>query len=261
MDRWIDYYFLIFFVCVLTKLSFFFFFFLVLLVIHHKIPDSIGSSGDLMKLHGKSKYDDTREYFFDYNTVEQVLLSCAVLVCLAGVMFESNRFQAVDASGYARYGWQRDTLTFVIVSIVIGSLIYLAVVFASEVLGFTPKWVKKACGGGKKTALMSAADTIQNQKDDHVEMAMMNPAMMNSIAEGEREEFEMKMAAAEEHANALSQQNKLLAADRMKMKHLASSGKNSIKKRKKGRTNKSKTKNEFAQQRARSNSKQDETFL
>jgi len=197
--------------------------------------DRTGSKHNLMKTHTNQKYDDTREYFFDYNTVEQVLLSCAVLVCLSGVMFESNRFQAVDASGYARYGWQRDTLTFVIVSIVIGSLIYLAVVFASEVLGFTPKWVKKACGGGKKTALMSAADTIQNQKDDHVEMAMMNPAMMNSIAEGEREEFEMKMAAAEEHANALSQQNKLLAADRMKMKHLASSGKNSIKKRKKGK--------------------------
>jgi len=33
-----------------------------------------------------------RDYFWDYNTVEAVLLSCSVLVCLAGVMFESDRF-------------------------------------------------------------------------------------------------------------------------------------------------------------------------
>ena len=32
-------------------------------------------------------------YFFDYNTVETVLLGCAVLVCLSGVMFENERFQ------------------------------------------------------------------------------------------------------------------------------------------------------------------------
>jgi hypothetical protein len=72
-----------------------------------------------MKLHGKSKYDDTREYFFDYNTVEQVLLSCAVLVCLAGVMFESDRFQAEDASGALRYGWQRDVVTVLIIRFVV----------------------------------------------------------------------------------------------------------------------------------------------
>ena len=31
-------------------------------------------------------------YFFDYNTVETVLLGCAVIVCLSGVMFENERF-------------------------------------------------------------------------------------------------------------------------------------------------------------------------
>jgi hypothetical protein len=47
-----------------------------------------------------------REYFWDYNTVEQVLLSCGIFVCLAGVMFESDRFASdedgVDQPGKAR---------------------------------------------------------------------------------------------------------------------------------------------------------------
>jgi hypothetical protein len=39
-----------------------------------------------------------REYFWDFNTVEQVLLSCAILVCLSGVMFESDRFRNDEAN-------------------------------------------------------------------------------------------------------------------------------------------------------------------
>ena len=33
-----------------------------------------------------------KTYFFDYNTVETVLLGCAVLICLSGVMFENDRY-------------------------------------------------------------------------------------------------------------------------------------------------------------------------
>ena len=215
-----------------------------------------GSSIDLMKKHTSRKYEDTREYFFDYNTVEQVLLACAVLVCLAGVMFESDRFQAQDASGKLRYGWQRDIVTFLIVFVVILSMVYLGMVFASEVFGFTPKWMKKLCGGEKTSALMSAADTIQNQKDDHVEMSMMNPAMMSGIADEERQEFEAKMRAAEEHSSKLSEQNQALAAERAKMKHLAASGRNNVIKKRKGGRGKSKSKNEFEARRVRSASKE-----
>ena len=34
-----------------------------------------------------------KQYFFDYNTVEQMLLASAILVCLAGIMFENERFE------------------------------------------------------------------------------------------------------------------------------------------------------------------------
>lgn len=34
---------------------------------------------------------NTRQYFFNYNTVEAVLLGCGVIVNLAGIMFESGQ--------------------------------------------------------------------------------------------------------------------------------------------------------------------------
>ena len=40
----------------------------------------------------KFKRESEKSYFFDYNTVETVLLGCAVLICLSGVMFENDRY-------------------------------------------------------------------------------------------------------------------------------------------------------------------------
>merc|ERR1712078_896450 len=63
-----------------------------------------------ISLGKKLEEDKIVRFFFDYNTVELFLLFCAVLVCLAGIMFESDRFQAVDDSGTLRYAWQRDAV-------------------------------------------------------------------------------------------------------------------------------------------------------
>merc|ERR1711968_160769 len=94
----------------------------------------------------KKKVVKQREYFFDYNTVEQVLLACAILVSLAGVMFESDRFDD-DKNGSLvkenRYAWQRDMITYITGTVVIFSFVYYFFVFTSEVFGFTPKIVKR----------------------------------------------------------------------------------------------------------------------
>lgn len=132
------------------------------------------------KLKNKARRKDAkakaRAFFFDYNTVEQVLLACAILVCLAGVMFESDRFQATDASGKLRYGWMRDMVTFCIVAVVIGSLFYLVLVTLSEVIGYTPKCLQKIFADKKNHALLSAAETIQDNEDNQIEMQFVNPA-------------------------------------------------------------------------------------
>jgi hypothetical protein len=72
-------------------------------------------------------------YFFDYNTVEATLLSCAVLVCLIGLMFESGRFSAnrKDLDG------QRDFLTYSVFLVIFGSLVYYVVVFVGEMYQIT----------------------------------------------------------------------------------------------------------------------------
>ena len=74
------------------------------------------------------KIKSTREYFWDYNTVEQVLLASAILVALAGVMFESDRFQ-YDDSG--RFSWQRELITYLLLMFYLFSqLFFLEVDFA-----------------------------------------------------------------------------------------------------------------------------------
>lgn len=67
-------------------------------------------------------------FLFDYNTVEMVLLGCGVLVTLAGVMFSSERFESDSFTA------QRDVITYIVLVIVIGSLLYFTVVFVSEVI-------------------------------------------------------------------------------------------------------------------------------
>lgn len=66
-------------------------------------------------------------FLYNYNTVESMLLACAVVVNLAGVMFESGRFE----SEY--YQEQRDAVTFLVMIVIIASIIYWCVVFISEV--------------------------------------------------------------------------------------------------------------------------------
>ena len=65
-------------------------------------------------------------YFWNYNTVESVLLCCAVLVTLAGVMFQSGKV-AQDPS-------TSDSLAYAVLVVIIMSLIYFCTVFTTEML-------------------------------------------------------------------------------------------------------------------------------
>jgi hypothetical protein len=43
-----------------------------------------------MLLREAQNRGNAQEYYFDYNTVEAVLLGCAIFTCLCGIMFESG---------------------------------------------------------------------------------------------------------------------------------------------------------------------------
>merc|ERR1711865_66501 len=105
----------------------------------------------------KAKKKLNREYFWDYNTVEQVLLSCGIFVCLSGVMFESDRFSdegvagAEDEPGKATFEWQREVIVYAVMIVVIFSFVFYFSVFLSEAMGITPKWIKKCFAKKHKT--------------------------------------------------------------------------------------------------------------
>jgi len=168
--------------------------------------------------------DKITQFFFDYNTVELFLLFCAVLVCLAGIMFESDRFQETSGGEELRYAWQRDMVTYFVILIVMISFMYLFVVILNEITGYTPICLR-SCHKNKENAIMSAAKTIQNQKDDHVEMNIVNPAMVGGMSPGERREFEQKMADSKRKAQKAEDEKNALLLERRKLKGLVAAQK------------------------------------
>lgn len=69
---------------------------------------------------------------FNLNSVEATLLFSAVLVNLAGLMFQSGKFATDDQKV------QRELVTVMVVLVIVCSILYWTLVFVSEVLGKKP---------------------------------------------------------------------------------------------------------------------------
>ena len=50
----------------------------------------------------------------NYNNVEMILLASAFFICLIGVMFETKRFNTVEADA------QKEALTYIAILIIVG---------------------------------------------------------------------------------------------------------------------------------------------
>merc|ERR1712072_139031 len=164
---------------------------------------------------GKKKEEDKVVQFF---------LFCAVLVCLAGVMFESDRFKETDGGGDLRYSWQRDMVTFFVVFIVMISLLYILVVVLNELTGWTPPCIHQ-CHKNKDDAMLSAAKTIQQQKDDHIEMSIVNPTMISDMGPQERALFEQQMADQQKKTQLMEKEKNALLLERRKLKGMVAAQK------------------------------------
>lgn len=124
-----------------------------------------------------------RVYFFDYNTVERELLMAAILVCLAGVMYESGRFE-----NRPDLQWQSDMLAICVGLVLFLSITYYMVVFAAEYMGTVPKWVVRCCADKKLKAHMEQAeqddgeiDLVNNPMNDARLMAVEMAALQNEL--------------------------------------------------------------------------------
>ena len=71
--------------------------------------------------------EQAASFFFNYNTVEAVLLCCAVLVNLSGIMFESGQF---DSEYYQE---QRNMVSYFVLTVIFTSITYFCIVLYSEV--------------------------------------------------------------------------------------------------------------------------------
>ena len=92
-----------------------------------------------------------KSFYFDYNTVECVLLGSAILVCLSGIMFENERFKVRDDLMY-----QKDVITYLVVFVIFGSIFYYCVVFVAEVFAWHPQWLIRIFGSGKMRKAIKA---------------------------------------------------------------------------------------------------------
>jgi len=140
---------------------------------------------------------------FEYNTVEAVLLGCCVLINLAGIMFDSARFQGDLAQYYQR---EYDSLTYATIILIILSIIYyLWCLIADIIVTCSPKAAAVLCTctrvevavdklkktktnrrrtdkviGGENT-MMGPVDLDGNQTGTGIEM-MNNPFMASGKA-------------------------------------------------------------------------------
>ncbi len=86
------------------------------------------------------------EYYFDYNTVEKVLLMSAILLCLCAIMFKSGKFDNLYSE--EDIFMQGLLITFAGGTIIF-SLVYYMTVLISEATGYLPSFIKRICGHEK----------------------------------------------------------------------------------------------------------------
>ena len=67
-------------------------------------------------------------WLFNYNTVEQLLLFAAIIVCLMGIMYDTSR-----ATGSAYHARSRDAITSVVLAVVISAILYFVTVVVTEI--------------------------------------------------------------------------------------------------------------------------------
>ena len=225
---------------------------------------TLGSSNNLHEEAAKQQkikdsHKKKREYFWDYNTVEQVLLSCGIFVCLSGVMFESDRFSEEGSGnepGKNSFEWQREIIVYAVMTVVIFSFVFYFSVFLSEAMGITPSWVKKCFAKKHKTHLdkliaMGGEDANSNEVTLEMnpmqrKMAEEKAAQKATIASAQKL---MEMEEEVERNREMHQQQ--LNHAKKQVARAANSGaairKRGAKKKKKGRAGRLKNKKEIGQ--------------
>ncbi len=113
-----------------------------------------------------AKEEKHKSYYFDYNTLDRCLISCAIFLSIIGLMFESKQFYMVDeATGFdvlnPKAAGFYNTVLVAAGLVLFGSIVYYIVVFLAEIFGSVPKWML-CCFANKKTRHQRAAELMSH---------------------------------------------------------------------------------------------------
>ena len=152
-----------------------------------------------------NKGQDIKDYYFDYNTVEQVLIACSIFLSLIAIMFESGQFYRINpVSGLEELNPDPSAQSFYTAVLIfgaivlIGSLVYYMVVFMAEVVGHVPGFVRSlfAVFADKKTRAMKLKENEGDDLDDEGFEMVQNNMYANPMADLEKAKDE---AARRQH--------------------------------------------------------------
>jgi len=194
------------------------------------------SGGKLVTLDGikGKKATKIHTYYFDYNTVEQVLIACGIFLSLIAIMFESGQFYVVDPeTGLETLSNDPSDAGFYTTILVAGALVlfgsitYYLVVFMAEVMGTLPKFLA-ACFAKKHRHKLGEREN----QDESLEMVQnpkfhgsgaRNPIAVAQLEKTRKIRDEAKQYAAESQQleaaqNALASEVRRLRAQNQRVK-------------------------------------------
>jgi hypothetical protein len=147
------------------------------------------------KKKNRSGQSKAQQYFFDYNTVELILLGSAIVVCASGIMFTTGQFSDERSDNL----WQRDLIGTVVVIIVVLSMGYYLIVVISELCGDEDgcgciNMLVRFCGRQDRNAQLQ-----QKQRDaiDDGDIEMNSNPLNNSGAADQKELERLKEEATQ----------------------------------------------------------------
>ena len=121
-------------------------------------------------------------FLWDYNTVESVLLFCASLICICGIMFESGQIESRDGSFDNFSG---NLLSVVTLLIIFTSFSYFAIVLLTEiVVALNPKAYSKL---NKLTSALSGQKEYDDDGDILEENEMLTHLTTNPLHQRQAE--------------------------------------------------------------------------
>lgn len=164
------------------------------------------------------------DYYFDYNTVEQVLIMSSIFLCLVAIMFESGQFYELDRqTGLSVLKTDSSTQGFYTTVLILGaivlfgSLIYYGIVFVAEVIGHVPQWLRYTCANRKSRRLMLSQNASEDEDEqfEMVDALYKNP--LRDLEAAKRQALAAERRAREAEAEtAAGQKEKLAMVEQMK---------------------------------------------